>query len=77
MMPWRIEELKEQYAYEGWKRDLAGLGLSFVSPCGRWFDSYCLDTSRFYRIDGEWMINLKVTKSVEQEEVLSEKVQVS
>ncbi len=62
MTPQRIKELRESYEKADWKHDPESVLLSFVSPCGRWFDCYDTSTSQFYRIDGEWVVNLVTTK---------------
>lgn len=61
----KIQELRAQYDKKGWSNDPESILLSFVSPCGRWYDCFDKDTSQFYRIDGEWIVNLKVTKGKE------------
>lgn len=55
----RVRELEEMYDRAGWKVDPVPNMLSFVSPCGRWFDSYNRQNSQFFRVDGEWTVNLR------------------
>ncbi len=65
--PERTKELRGIYEEAGWKLDPLPTVLSFVSPCGRWFDCYDTATSQFYRIDGEWRVNLVQTKGERDE----------
>jgi hypothetical protein len=58
------------YEKRGWKLDMDTHLLSFVSACGRWFDTYNKDNSQFCRINGDWIVSLVVSKDVEQEKVL-------
>lgn len=76
MTPERIRGVQKQYEDAGWKVDDKVSCLGFVSPCGRWFDGYDTATSRYYRIDGDWKVNLVSTKKdgISKEEVLSEEV---
>lgn len=55
----RIEALKEHYEKKGWSHDDKSLLLSFVSPCGRWFECWDRETSQFYCMDGDWVVNLR------------------
>lgn len=62
MTPEMIAAVEEKYRLRGWERDPEGIMLSFVSPCGRWFECYDRETSQLYCIDGEWIVNLRVSK---------------
>lgn len=53
----RIAVVKSFYEKKGWKHNDKAILLSFVSPCGRWWDCYDRETSQFFHIDGEWVIN--------------------
>lgn len=65
--PERTKQLRDMYEEAGWLHDPLPTVLSFVSPCGRWFDCYDTATSQFYRIDGEWKVNLVQTKHKEED----------
>jgi len=74
----RVNEIKNRYIAKGWKLDTESPTLSFVSECGRWFDCYDTATSQFYRLDGNWVVNLVQTKKdVKQKEVLSKEMPLS
>lgn len=66
----RISEIKSWYLGRGWRFDAESVLLSFVSPCGRWYECYDTATSQFYCIDGDWTVNLKVTRKSEDDGVL-------
>lgn len=57
----RISEIKSKYLARGWRFDAESVLLSFVSPCGRWFECFDTATSQFYSLDGEWVVKLRVT----------------
>jgi hypothetical protein len=63
----RINEIKSKYLAKGWRFDAESVLLSFVSPCGRWFDCFDTSNSNYYRIDGDWVINLKVTRKRDED----------
>lgn len=58
MSPERIAAVMEYYRAKGWTHDDKALLLSFVSPCGRWWNCYDRETSQFFYIDGDWVVNL-------------------
>lgn len=62
-----IASLREHYENKEWRHDPESIMLSFVSSCGRWFDCFDKDTSQYYRIDGNWVVNLRQTKGKSDE----------
>lgn len=65
-----INEIKSKYLAEGWRFDANSVLLSFVSPCGRWFECYDTATSQFYCIDGDWVVNLRVTRKEDEDGIV-------
>ena len=54
----RIAAVMDFYEKKGWTHDDKALLLSFVSSCGRWWNCYDRETSQFFYIDGDWVVNL-------------------
>jgi hypothetical protein len=66
----RVNEIKSYYLAKGWGFDAESVLLSFVSPCGRWFDCFDTSNSNYYRIDGDWVVNLKVTRKRDEDGIV-------
>lgn len=56
-------EIAAKYIARGWVHAIDDECLTFISPCGRWYDCFDRDTGQYYHIDQEWISKMNMIPS--------------